>query len=174
MNFAPRNLLEEKRYAAAAILNAILMHTTASSHEVGSIVEIHPLDENSSIPLHANVDKKHIHGLLLKLGHLYAHGNATRMNKQMETWNNCISSDITDHEFMLVHPRGGNRKMCLHVKQIPRDDNTDENMTLTEEQLQLLDSYRHDYEELENDLKMKKQSNQTEAIAVTVVPPTAT
>ena len=43
MNFDTKNTLEEKKYAAAAILHIILMHTAASRHEVGSIVELCPL-----------------------------------------------------------------------------------------------------------------------------------
>ena len=55
MNFAPRKMLEEKRHAAAAMLNAILIHTAASSHEVRSIVETHSQEENPSVQLRANL-----------------------------------------------------------------------------------------------------------------------
>ena len=135
---------------------------------------MHPLDENpTSTQLNTNIDKKHLHGLLLKLGCLYVYKGNIWIKRDMLIWNNCISSDITDYEFILHRPFRGNRKTCLHIKQIPRDasedliavdehgnnkkvcvhmqqsplHNTDTtNKILTDEQLQLLESYRTDHQ----------------------------
>ena len=110
-------MLEEKSYAAAAAILNVMLQDIASTHTVGTKVEIYPLDENQHNQVYPKlVSKDHVNGLLFNLGCLYKYGSSICMKRDMGKWNNYISSH--NYEFTVC---GKKRVICLHIKQIPRD-----------------------------------------------------
>ena len=98
-------MLEEKTHSAAtALLNAMLHHV-ASTHKVGEKIEICPLDENPHSHLFPKACEKHVNGLLLTLGRIREFQGAMCIKRDMDTWNNKISSHHQKkYEFAAVGP----------------------------------------------------------------------
>ena len=114
-------MLEEKRYSAVAVLLNIILHHIASTHEVREKIEIYPLGENPHSHLFLKAHKKHANSLLLTLGCIREFQSAICIKKDIDIWNNKISSRHQKNcKFAAVGPSRKNQKIFLCIKQIPR------------------------------------------------------